>query len=79
VGDAAGVAEAGSSAVHAMLAAAGAVWRCGKVHHRIGVEHRPHHLDEYQVGDCEQDQRGEELPRQCGEPQLAGQRVGRNP
>jgi len=73
VGDAAGGAEAGGSAVDAVLAAAGAVWRCGKVH-RIGVEHRLHHLDEYQVDDREQDQRGEELPRQCGEPELVGQR-----
>ena len=67
------MAEAGGSAVDAVPAAAGAVWRCGKVH-RIGLEHRLHHLDEYQVDDCEQDQRGEELPRQCGEPELVGQR-----
>jgi hypothetical protein len=48
VGDAAGVAEAGGSAVDAVLASAGAAWRSGKVH-RIGVEHRLHHLDEDQV------------------------------
>ena len=37
MGDAAGVAEAGGSAVDVVLAAAGAVWRCGKVH-RIGLD-----------------------------------------
>src|ERR1700682_1157988 len=65
--DPSAVAEPGGATLDAGFASAGAVRLSGEAR-RIGVKTLLCVLDEDEIGDGEQDQRGEDLPRQCGEP-----------